>query len=184
MELHLVEEFKKEKHKRKLSHGEGTGSHTETNTLRSKLFSIATSAVNLAVRCIVQIGRVQRASAINAAEAPSVPDAVLADHLFGSIDSVSAATATLAWWSLDSRVWSSLAVDESWSAIGGYKGWGMAVTKALGPEKSAVARTTMDFPVGAIASQSRVQGTMAFSAVETFLVPHLQNESLRIKSIF
>lgn len=104
-----------------------------------------------------------------------MPDAVLADHLFGSIDSVSTATAALAWGSLGSRVGSSVVVDESRSAVSRHKGWGMTVTKALGPEEPAVAGATVDFLVGAIASQSRVERTVAFGAVEAFLVPHLQN---------
>lgn len=138
----------------KSSHGECSSTHAKTNTFRSKLFAVATSAVNLAVRCIVQIGRVQRASAINTAEAPSVPDAVFADHLFSSVDSVSATTATLARWSFSSGVRSGIVVDQGGSAISRYKGWGVAVTKALRPEKFAVAGATVNFSVGTIASQS------------------------------
>lgn len=151
MELHLIYKLNKLK-ETKLGHGESSSAHAETNTLRSKLLSIATSAVNLAIRCVVQISRVQRASAINAAEAPSVPEAILANHLFGSIDSVSATTAALAWWGFHSRVGSSFVVNKSGSAVSRNESWGVTVTKTFGPKESSVAGATVNFLVRSIAS--------------------------------
>lgn len=50
--------------------------------------------------------------------------------------------------------------------------WLVAESEAFGPEQLPVARTAVDFLVGAIACQHRVQGPMAFGAIEAFLMPH------------
>lgn len=83
-----------------------------------------------------------------------MPDAVLADHLLGGVDGVSAAAASLTRGSLRSRVGLGFAVDQGGCAVSRDKGRGVAVAEALGPEEFAVAGAAMDLPVGAIASQS------------------------------
>lgn len=103
-----------------------------------------------------------------------MPDAVLADQLFGSVDGVTAAAAALAGGRLGAGVGPGLAVDQGRRAVGGDEGWGVAVAEALGPEEPSVAGTAVDLLVGAVASQSRVQRTVAFGTVEALLVPHLQ----------
>lgn len=108
-----------------------------------------------------------------------MPDAVLADHLLSSIDGVAAATAALTRGGLGAGVRPGVAVDEGGSAVRRNKGGGVAVAEALGPEEPAVARATVDLAVRTVAGQSRVQRTMAFGAVEAFLVPHLEEKNER-----
>lgn len=66
-------------------------------------------------------------------------------------------------------------------AISGYKSWGMTVSKTFGSKEFSVAGLAMDFLIGAIASQHRVQWTMAFGAVEAFFMPHLYKKKKTIK---
>lgn len=51
------------------SHGEGSSAHAETDTFGSKVASVASSAVDFAVRGVVLVGGVQGTSTIGAAEA-------------------------------------------------------------------------------------------------------------------
>lgn len=55
-------------------HGQSARANTKAHTLGSEVAAVASSAVDLPIWAIVQIHRVQRASAVNTAEAPLVPN--------------------------------------------------------------------------------------------------------------
>lgn len=79
-----------------LSHRKCSSTHSESYTLRTKIATVAASAVNLAIGGIVLVGGVQGTAAVGTAEAPLVPKSVLADHLFGGEDGETAPPAALA----------------------------------------------------------------------------------------
>lgn len=68
----------------RLCHSQSTSTKTVTNTLGTEVTTVTRSAVDITVGTVIQIGRVQRFAAIGTMEATLVPDATLADHLFGS----------------------------------------------------------------------------------------------------
>lgn len=79
-----------------LGHRERSGADAEADATWAVVPAVAASAVDLSVRGVVQVGRVERLVAVETAEAPLVPHQVLAQHLFGLVHGVSAAAATLA----------------------------------------------------------------------------------------
>lgn len=89
-----------------LSHGEGACTHTEANSLRAEVTTVATSTEDFTVGGVVLVGRVEGTATIGATEAPFVPDSVFADHLFCSEDGKTAPLAT------------SLSRVFAWSAVG------------------------------------------------------------------
>lgn len=56
---------------------------------------VATAAVDISVRAVIQVRRVQGTVTLAAAEAPLVPDAILRDHLLGGVYRIAAARATV-----------------------------------------------------------------------------------------
>lgn len=48
----------------------------------------------------------------------------------------------------------------------------MAESETFGPEELSVARAAVDFLVGAIACQHRIQGSVTLGTIEALLVPH------------
>lgn len=79
----------------KLGHREGTRAHSEAHAFRPKVPAVAAAAVDVPVRAVVQVRRIQGTVALAAAEAPLVPHAVLRDHLLGGVHRVAAARATV-----------------------------------------------------------------------------------------
>lgn len=78
----------------RLERCQSTCAQAIANTLGSKVTAVAGAAIDIAIGSIVQVRGVQRLAAIGAVEATLVPDAALADHLFGSEDSETATWAT------------------------------------------------------------------------------------------
>jgi len=78
-----------------LGHREGTRAHSEAYAFRPKVPVIATAAVDVPIRTVIQVCRIQGTVTLTAAEAPLVPDAVLRDHLLGGVYRVTAARATV-----------------------------------------------------------------------------------------
>lgn len=74
-----------------LDHRQRTGAYAIADALRPVVTIVAATAVDLAIRSVVQIRRVQRFAALHAREASLVPHAILADHLLGSVDGEAAA---------------------------------------------------------------------------------------------
>jgi len=60
-------------HKLNLCHGQNAGAQTEAAAFGPEMFAVTGSAVDVAVRTVVQVGRVQRSVAVAAHEAPLVP---------------------------------------------------------------------------------------------------------------
>lgn len=52
---------------------QSAAAHAVTDAVRSVLLSVAADAVNFVVRTVVQVGRIQRAMAVDAVEAATVP---------------------------------------------------------------------------------------------------------------
>lgn len=73
-----------------LGHREGARAHAESNAPGSEVATVASAAVDVAVRAVVKIRRVEGAVAGSAAEAPLVPNAVLRYHLLGHVNWVAA----------------------------------------------------------------------------------------------
>lgn len=78
-----------------LGHREGARAHSEAHAFGPKVPAVATSTVNVSVRAVIQIRRIQRTMTLAAAEAPLVPHAVLRDHLLGGVHRVAATRATV-----------------------------------------------------------------------------------------
>lgn len=78
-----------------LGHREGACAHPEADALRSEVAIVAAAAVDVPIRTVVQVRRVERTVALAAAEAPLVPHAVLRDHLLSGVHRVAAARATV-----------------------------------------------------------------------------------------
>lgn len=57
--------------------------------------AVATAAVDVTVRAVVQIRRIQGTVTLSTVEAPFVPYTVLRDHLLGGVHRVAAARATV-----------------------------------------------------------------------------------------
>lgn len=74
-----------------LGHCEGARAYSETHALRPEVPAVATATVDVPVRAIVEIRRVQRTVALAAAETSFVPYAVLRDHLLGGVHRIAAA---------------------------------------------------------------------------------------------
>lgn len=79
-----------------LSHGEGAGAHAEANSAWPEHAPVAPAAVDVAVRGVVEVGRVEGAMARAAVEAPLVPNPIFRDHLLGRVYGVAASRAALA----------------------------------------------------------------------------------------
>lgn len=78
-----------------LGHCEGARSQSEAHAFGPEVPAVAAAAVDVTVRAVVEIRRVQRTVALAAAETPLVPHAVLRDHLLGGVHRVAAARATV-----------------------------------------------------------------------------------------
>lgn len=155
-----------------LGHGQSTGAHSETDSLDAKVLVVAAAAVNVLVRSIVEVRRVEGLVAVCAGEAALVPDPVLADHLFGGVDGVSASGAAGPSLALEAVQWSAIGEGDRRLSIGRHEGGGVAVAEALGSEQLSVARAAVDLAVRPVAGQRRVQRPVALGAVEALLVPH------------
>lgn len=165
------------------SHGKGACAQAVSYTFRPEVLAVAASAVNFSVGGIVHVCRVQRAAAFAARETSLVPKTVLADHLFGCVYWVSTTTTTVSGSSFISNIGPSLTVKNSWAnTIRANKSWGVTETKSFRSEEFAVAGSAVDFTVGTVAGQHRVERSVAFGAVETFLVPHLEIGNIILNS--
>lgn len=100
-----------------------------------------------------------------------MPNATLADHLFGGKDG-KAATGTAARCLLAIQ-WAAIGKLDGGLAAGGDQSGGMTVAKALGSIALAVACLAVNVAIGAIAGQHRVEWTMAIDAAVAPFVPHL-----------
>ncbi len=160
-----------------LSHRQSTSTHPETDPFGPEIPAVAASAVNLAVGGVVLVGGVQRALAFNAAEAPLVPDAVLAEHLLSGVDGVAATTAALPGGGLGTAVGPGVVVDGGGGSVGAHQGGGVTEPEPFRAEQLAVASPAVDLPVGTVASQNGIKGAVALGAVEALLVPHLKERS-------
>ncbi|TGZ45824.1 Uncharacterized protein DBV15_02623 [Temnothorax longispinosus] len=78
-----------------LGHREGACAYSEAHAFGPKIPAVAAAAVNVPVRTVVQVRRIQGTVAFAAVEAPLVPNAVLRDHLLGGVHRVAAARATV-----------------------------------------------------------------------------------------
>lgn len=78
-----------------LGHREGARAHPEAHTLGPKVPAVAAAAVDVPVRAVVEIRRIQRTVARAATEAPLMPHAILRDHLLGGVHRVAAARAAV-----------------------------------------------------------------------------------------
>jgi len=58
-------------------------------------------------------------------------------------------------------------------SLGGNQSWRVSVTESFRSEIFSVTRPAVNFFIGTIASQCRVQRPMASGAIEADLVPHL-----------
>lgn len=112
-----------------------------------------TFAVDLPIGSIIESGGVQGAAAVGATETPLVPDAVLADHLFGRVYCVATPAATLARGGFETALWLRIVYGWSIAAIGAHQGGSVPETETFGSEEFAVAGAAMDLLVGAVASQ-------------------------------
>ena len=157
------------------SHRQRAGPHAEADPFRAEVPPVATPAVDLAVGAVVQVRRVQRPVAVGAAEAPLVPDALLADHLLGGVDEVAAAGAALALGRLRAGVGHGV-VHRRCRALRADERRGVTEAEALRPEQLRVAGPAVDLLVGTVAGEDRIEGAVALGAVEALLVPHLQRE--------
>lgn len=142
-----------------------------TDALGSKIAAIAGSAIDVAIGSIVEVRRVEGLAAIGAVEATLVPDATLADHLFGGKHSESATwTAARGALSIQGTTIGKL---NGGFTTGGHQRGCMSIAKALGAITLAIAGLAIDIAIGAIAGQHRVQWTMAVGAIVALPVPHL-----------
>jgi hypothetical protein len=66
--------FQLERFNRNSSHGQAAGAHAVAAALGAVPAAVARLAVDVAVGAVVQGGRVQRAVAVSAAEAPTMPN--------------------------------------------------------------------------------------------------------------
>lgn len=109
-----------ERFNRNLSHGQAAGAHAVATALGAVPAAVARLAVDVAVGAVVQGGGVQRAVAVSAAEAATMPNLanngivkgfdfrrwfkfshpVLADHLLSCVHRLAATGAACALWSL------------------------------------------------------------------------------------
>jgi len=159
--------------KRALGHGEGASAHAEADASGAEVTAVAAPAVDLAVGGVVLVGGVQRPLAVRAAETPSVPDAVLADHLLGGVDGVAATTTALSGGGSGAAAGGHVVMDDGRDgSIGADQSRSVSETESFGSEQFAIAGPAVDLLVGTVASQHRIQRTMALCAVEALLVPH------------
>lgn len=78
-----------------LGHCKSARAHSEAHALRPEVPVVATATVDVPIRTIVEIRRVQRTVALAAAETPLVPHAVFRDHLLGGVHRIAATCATV-----------------------------------------------------------------------------------------
>lgn len=78
-----------------LGHRKGARAYSEAHAFGPKVSAVATTAVDVSVRGVIQVRRIQGTVTAAAAEAPLVPHAVLRDHLLGGVHRISAARATM-----------------------------------------------------------------------------------------
>lgn len=74
-----------------LGHRKGARAHAEAHSFGAEISAVAAAAVDVPVRAVVQVRRVQGTVALAAVEAPFVPHAVLRDHLLGGVHRVATA---------------------------------------------------------------------------------------------
>lgn len=80
---------------RRLGHREGARANSEAHALRPEVSAVAAATVNVPVRTVVQVRRIQGTMALAAAEASLVPYAILRDHLLGGVYRITAARTTV-----------------------------------------------------------------------------------------
>lgn len=78
-----------------LGHREGARAHSEAHTFGPEVSVVAAAAVNVPVRTIVQVRRIQGTVTFAATKAPFMPDTILRDHLLGGVHRIAAARATM-----------------------------------------------------------------------------------------
>ena len=158
----------------------------------SVFFAIAAGAINFVVLPVVQIGRVQRTVAIATVETATMPHlyrrnfsvsnklkiawntqvtySVLANHLLGGVDGESATRTAFTLRGFQTRLGFTgrfrfaRSTDQS---------WGVSVTETFRSPPFAVASLAINILVGAVASQDRIQRSVAVGAVEAQFVPFL-----------
>lgn len=102
--------------------------------------------------------------AVTAVEAATMPDSIFADHLFGSVDVVAAAGASFTFRCLQAQFLGQRCIGVG--AIDGDQSGRVAVTETFGSELFSVASPAVDFFVGSVASQHRIQRSFTVEAVE------------------
>lgn len=155
-----------------LYHRQRSGSDTEADATWTVVPAVAAFAVDLSVRSVVEVGRVQRFSAVETAEASLVPDQVLAQHLLGLVHGASAAPAALAVLGLHAGIRVELGIDGSSLHFGRHQGGRVSESESLGSKQLSVAGTAVNLLVRSIAGQHRIQRPVALVTVEALLVPH------------
>lgn len=73
-----------------LGHSKCASAYAKADSLDTKVAVVAAPAINIPIRSVVQVCRIERFAAVCTREAPLVPYSVLADHLLGRVDRESA----------------------------------------------------------------------------------------------
>lgn len=151
-----------------LEGAEGSSAHAVADAVRAVLFPVASAAVDFFIRAVVQIGRIQGTVAGYAVEAATMPDSVFADHLLGGVDAVVTAGAAFSILCLQAQFLGKRGV--GLGAIDGDESGRVAVTESFRSELFSVAGLAVDFLVGSVAGQHRIQGSFAVVALEAEFV--------------